>query len=322
MRVGDLSRGWQKFWFESEPGQPFEWFQRLLGVVLFCFYLTRTPDLELFYSSAGFSPLSVVPDIMQGNEYRFTLLTWFTSIQALWICHFLLLAALAGLIFGIQPRLSAFCGMVMHLSFVHRNMAGAYGVDVIASYYLFYLFLAGGPRPAGPETVFGAFLRKLRSVAFRFCQIQVCLIYGYSGLEKIRGPLWWNGEALWYVLVNTQYARWDLSWLSAFPSVTTVFTFLTVLWEVYFPVLVLGSFTRLPVLLGGVFLHIGIGLTLYIPYFGALMICTYLLFLRNEETAWFSTLVRSRVQGCRVALSKSLKLKAKVAVPDTEEIIV
>jgi hypothetical protein len=325
---------WKNFWFYAEPGESLEWFRRALGAILFFFYLSRTPDLALFYSDQGIAPISVVPTIMQGNEYRYTLFSWFTGIHAVWVCHWLFLGALAGLVLGFLPRLSAFIAMVMHLSFVHRNMAVAYGVDVITSYYMFYLFLAGGKRltiaaavnsvsqgvvqTKVTPSVLDSFLTKLQSVAFRFCQIQVCLIYAYSGLEKIRGPQWWNGEALWYVLTNFQYATWDFTWLSAFPALTTALTFLTVLWETYFPVLILVPFLRPFVLMGGVFLHVGIAITLNIPYFSGLMICTYLIFLKSQELVWLSTLF----QGWPNALFKSLKLKTKVAGRNADESIV
>ena len=123
----------------------------------------------------------------------------------------------------------------------------------------------------------------LESVALRFLQIQVCVIYGYSGFEKLKGTLWWRGEAVWYALANSQIARFDFSWLSRFPLLIVIATYTTVLWEVYFPILVWLKPIRKYVLLFGILLHLSIAFTVCIPFFGALMISTYILFLDEDE---------------------------------------
>src|SRR5208282_2742533 len=97
-------------------------------------------------------------------------------------------------------------------------------------------------------------------IAFRFSQIQICIIYAFSGFEKLRGIKWWQGEALWDVLANFQVARWDFTWIASFPVLIVVATYLTVLWEIYFPVLVWVRPWSRWMLLFGMVLHIGIGI--------------------------------------------------------------
>jgi hypothetical protein len=133
-------------------------------------------------------------------------------------------------------------------------------------------------------------------MAYRLCQIQVCVIYGYSGLKKLKGQVWWAGDALWNSLADPQLARWDFSWLAHFALPLTGLTFLTLAWEIYFPAMVWVRPIRKPVLMIGVFLHLGIAIGLNLPFFAALMISTYLLFLDRETlTHGASILKKSKI---------------------------
>ena len=200
------------------------------------------------------------------------------------------------MIFGILPRIAAGIALLAHLSFMHRNMAVIHGVDLIASFYLFYLCLAGGV--AREKSRIGMLLN---SVAFRLGQIQLCVIYAYSGLYKLRGIHWSQGDAIWYALGNTQLARWDFGWVSHFGVAIAVATYLTMLWEIYFPILIWVKSTRLLMITFGIILHMGIGLALNIPIFAALMITIYALFLTDRELIsivqkfdFFSKVLKSR----------------------------
>ncbi|RYZ85168.1 MAG: hypothetical protein EOP04_16535 [Proteobacteria bacterium] len=125
------------------------------------------------------------------------------------------------------------------------------------------------------------------SVAFRLSQIQVCVIYAYSGWEKLKGVAWWKGEALWTVLANSQIARFDFGFTSHLPMVIIAATYITMLWEIYFPVLVWIPKLRRPSLILGVLVHLGILITLFIPHFATLMIVAYVVFLTPQEIEYF-----------------------------------
>ena len=68
------------------------------------------------------------------------------------------------------------------------------------------------------------------------------------------------------------------------PLVIVLMTYSTLIWEIYFPILVWIKPFRKWMLMFGVLLHIGIGVVVNIPFFGALMIIGYIVFL-DEPTA-------------------------------------
>jgi hypothetical protein len=282
---------WNRFWFESDGRVQLRAFRIGLALLLFACYAIRSLDLELFFGEQGIMPASILPDVMP-MQYRYSIFRVFTGNAALWIGNFVLLAGLLAMAFGkgVLSRLATFVVWFVHLSFVHRNLAIAYGVDTISCFFLFYLLFADDRddrayRPGDLRAVLG-------SMAYRLSQIQVCIIYGYSGLKKLKGFMWWNGDAIWGSLAGPQLARWDFSWLAHFPLALAGVTYLTVVWEIYFPVLVWIRPVRAPLLIVGLLLHLGIAVGLNLVFFAALMALTYVLFLDRATLSRVNGLAR------------------------------
>ena len=114
-------------------------------------------------------------------------------------------------------------------------------------------------------------------------QIQICVIYGFSGMEKLKGTRWWDGSAIWDVLSIGNMQRWDLSFVAHFPILLSTAVYVVLLFEIYFPVLVWLRRWRLPMLVFGVQMHIGIYVFMNLPSLGFMMISLYALFLTKEE---------------------------------------
>lgn len=283
--LSHAAQGWNRFWFEADGRAQIRVFRLGLGLLLFACYAIRSFDLELYYGENGIMPLAVLHEISQ-MDYRWSLFRIFPDMGAVWAGNIVFLASLLGVAFLKRPRLAVVVAWALHVSFVHRNLSINYGVDMISCFYFFFLLFADyrGDRNYRP----GDLRATLGSMAYRLCQIQVCIIYGYSGLKKLKGHTWWNGEAIWNSLAQTQLARWDFSWMAHFPLVLAAATFLTLAWEIYFPALIWIKPIRIPLLIVGVLLHLGIALGLSLPFFGILMTLTYVFFLDRE------TLVRWR----------------------------
>lgn len=281
--VNWATSSWNHFWFEAETGPQMRVFRTCFAIMLFIAYSIRSLDLELFYSDHGLIKLSVLDELIPMN-YRYSIFQLFPSTTALWIGNIIFLGSLLALIFGFYPRVAALVASVLHISFLHRNIGVSYGMDTIATFYLLYLCLADyRDRPKGQ------FTPDLRSVvgsmAFRLAQIQLCVIYGYSGLHKLRGIYWWKGEGIWSVLANFQMARFDFSWTAHFPFILTAMSFVSLFWEIYFPALIWVRPLRYPMLVFGVLFHLGIGITISIPFFAAVMILIYILYVDAAHCA-------------------------------------
>jgi hypothetical protein len=101
-----------------------------------------------------------------------------TAIIVLLSCY---AGSLLSLALGFHTRPSAFLAWGLHLSLVTSGFASFYGVDQIASTFLFYLFVF----PSGRAWTFEA--RPERPVpvgCLRVMQIHLCVIYLAAGLAR------------------------------------------------------------------------------------------------------------------------------------------
>ncbi len=286
------ARRWQEFWFGPIDLLPASVFRLCFGIGIFVFYAWRLRDFSFLFSDAGILPYAMSRDIFP--DFVTSSIPWgllATPSLALPLYLFFLLCLFA-LAVGWLPRLGVVLTFCLHLVFVNRNPIAVYGADQIASCLLFYLcfirssaYLRLGKRTRESDPLTSDLLS---TVGCRLIQVQLCIIYVYSGLAKAQGKSWWQGDALWNVLANGQLTSIDFSFLQNFPTVLTVMTYLVVLWETYFPCLVWLRATRTPSLLLGVFLHTLIGITMGIPFFSLFMISTYLLWIEPSTLKkWF-----------------------------------
>jgi hypothetical protein len=71
--------------------------------------------------------------------------------------------------------------------------------------------------------------------------------------------------------------------MAQMPILITIATYATLVWEIYFPVLVWSGRVRYTWLLGGVLLHASIGIMMNLPFFALLMVGAYSVFLRKHH---------------------------------------
>jgi len=279
---------WDHFWFQVDGRAQVFLFRKIFCWILFGSYFSRSFDLELLYSNEGLLQVASIPAVLF-SDYRFSILNYLSGVNSLWLFHGLFLTSLVFLAFGCLTWFMSLVALFCHLSFIHRNLGAVYGADTIATYYLFYLCLF----EIGESKIFKKI--PLSSAVFRLMQIQLCVIYAYSGFEKLRGASWWNGDALWYALMNSQVSRWNMSWVFHDSGASVWFSlpialasYGVVLWEVYFPVLVWSKRWKFWILGTGAVIHAMIGICFRIPFFAAVMVCAYLLFLDSKELKHFT----------------------------------
>jgi len=287
----DFNKKWNRFWFESYAPTQLNLLRKAVAVFLFGFYAIRALDLEWLYSQSGLLTLDTLNEAFP-FIYRWSLLRWLSSDTSIYALHSLFLISLLGMLSRKYARIFTIVAYVLHLSFLQRNVVTLFGADNIATHLLFCLCLV--PPSSFKEIEHSKNLKSIfGSIAFRFLQIQICVIYIYSGLEKLKGPTWWKGEAIWNVIANPQYARVNLDWAAHFPLLLSIATYLTLLWEIYFIILVWLPNWRRKILMFGVVFHAGIGFMVNIPFFSMLMIASYSVFLTSTEVKTMTSVVKS-----------------------------
>lgn len=288
------------FLFASQRNESLGAMRILLGLVLLYLSIYRHFNIDQFMAG------SIIP--------RDQALEMFPEFYKPWIqfffwpdvlapaFHLVLILLYVLMVLGLTNRILLFATWIIAQGFIQRNYSILFGADLIGNLLLFFLSFTScsrwwSVRPLifgyltrtfstldrlfkklkWPRVISGL-LDDLSHVAFRLLQIQICVIYAYTGLEKLKGLSWWDGTALWTVLANPQFTNYDLIWLRNFPIVFALGTFITIIFEVYFPVMVYMKKTRAIWLGLGVLFHLGIGFLLGLMPFSLVMLSTYFLF--------------------------------------------
>lgn len=283
-----VQTAWEKFWFDSRSNDALTVLAAFrvafCGVMFFC-YFARAFDVDFFYTGQGILPLWYKESI-DFFRYHPTFLTNEMSPLLVHGIHTLFLGFLLAQMLGFYTRFAANGTYLLHLAFFNRNMPVMFGVDMIGTYYFLYLCLANTNARYSIDSWRGRGAREqsgLSHIALRLMQLQVCVVYAYSGLEKMKGTSWWSGAAIWDTLSIGNMQRFDLSFVVHVPVLLAAMAYVVLLFEIYFPVLIWQKRFRLPLLAFGTFLHIGIYIFINLPTFGFMMMALYLLFLKKEE---------------------------------------
>ena len=177
---------------------------------------------------------------------------------------------------GFHPRAAAFFLFLAAVSNYRWNVLVAYLDDAIIHIFCLWLvllpvghtltlqdLLAGGPAAAG-EWVSAT----VPGLAPRAFLANMVLVYLVAGLYKFTSPMWRDGSAM-HAALRMPIARapgfWTLRWRLPLRLVNHASLMMEPLFALIF-VLPAGSIAKWPLVAGALFFHLGIALTLKIPY--------------------------------------------------------
>lgn len=189
------------------------------------------------------------------------------------------------LLVGWWTRFAAVVAWIMAVSVMNLNYYLHNGGDRVRTIALLYLVLA----PCGAVWSLDHWLavrRRRESPAeglvfvypwpLRLLFIQMGIVYFFSGIFKWRGESWHAGSTMHYVMGDLAWTRWSFAQFPAPYWLTQGLTWITLVWELGFPLLVCLRPTRTITLLIGVAFHVGTGILLELGFFPLYMLCLYL----------------------------------------------
>lgn len=147
--------------------------------------------------------------------------------------------------------------------------------------------------PASRHPTLAAVRAVLHNMGVLAVVAQLCVVYSVSGLTKVQGETWRNGTALYYALKSAEFSFPPLSdWIYRSDAVLTLICYMTVLFLVGFPFLVLlNPLTRRLAIFMGISFHLGIGVVMGLSSFATYMIAAELILVSDSEytvlVAWF-----------------------------------
>lgn len=313
--VAALSRFvWQAivtFWSTPIRAEPLALCRIISGVVLIANVLLGVaPNLDLFWLPDAMLPLEIAHESAKRSD-RFSLILLFPSAPAVIAMLVIWVLALALMTVGFFTRTSALIAFVMAVSFNMRGIWALNGGDDVAAQLLFYLTLA----PAGAAWSIDSLRRRIKRYrdpergfelinelelpkpamippwSVRLMQIQLVLIYFLNGVNKFYGPFqsdYINGDALYWILHDTTLIRWSYDQFPIPLIFCRLAGWITLLFELGFPFLILWSRVRPWLLIVGVLFHAAIFIFMEIGWFGQNTLGFYPVFLSGVAVAAFA----------------------------------
>lgn len=292
-------KAWDHFWFAPRKLINLALLRLLLVGTMLHLYFLRSWNIS-YFTDFSFMPRSLaLESIEQFMRPSFAWFFWPDSMAGSF--HALYVFLLLLLFLGVGGRAVALAAWVLHMGFLDRNYAAMFGADVIAGVFLFYLAFTDScarlsvlnlfkkSKPVRVESDF------VTSVMMRMMQFQICIIYAYTGFEKLKGASWWDGTALWSVIANPQMVDHDWTFLRHIPIVIAIGSFTSIIFEIYFPAAMLNPKARNYWLMLGVFFHMSIGFVMGLMHFSLVMISTYFLFISPKTLERAVTSVKTRL---------------------------
>lgn len=288
MTFGDA---WNRFWFAEVDGRSLAGMRIALGLVLIAWHLFLWPDLHLLASSG---PVDTQLLDEAWSPYRSHALDPF-DVPQLRIAWGALLLVLIAWTVGFGTPLMGALALFALAAIWHRSPWIQNGGDRLLRIWLLTMAIS----PCGRVWSVDAWLRGTPSdatvpvYAHRLVQIQLVVMYTYTGIAKLQGWTWLDGTAIYYSLQDYGYARWPvlLDAILVYGPARAVcmgLTWATLIWEIGFGPLVLWRRTRIGTLLAGVGLHAGIFALLSVGIFSWSTVWGYLAWL---DPSWAKDLV-------------------------------
>ena len=157
------------------------------------------------------------------------------------------------------------------------------GVNAFNSSYLLMLLLAFYCIPVNTSTtnISGHIFNRIAVIA---ATVQICIVYFLSGLYKLSGEMWVNGDAIYYTLELERFSReWvKNSGMTSLSFLMKGANYLILAYQLLFPIIIWIKKWRIPVLIVGTAFHLITMFVMNLWDFGFAMLIGYIIFFRKK----------------------------------------
>ncbi len=268
----------QPFFFQPLSPRTFGYYRIAIGLVALLLCVLLYPGLYLVFGQNGLVIWDVTDALanpLQPTLGRLHHLIGTETIHADHLLYgFFWLYVLVLTLFTLGWKTPWLAGLawLMHLTVMNTCRFGSYGVESMLNIALFYsIFFPCGEALSldskGKTGIPSAHSR----VSLRVLQIQLCIIYAASGIEKSLGAEWWNGNAIWYSLMEEQFRQFNFSWIARYPLLPKIMGWWTLLIECGYIVFIWWRPTARFWLINVLLMHLGIFVFMGLHTFAIIM---------------------------------------------------
>jgi hypothetical protein len=250
-----------------------------LGLALLASYAPLTGDLAALYGDDGWVSREAFGTASLDAGW-YSVFAWVRGPITRATVHVTFLAAALAFTLGWGVRWVKWPIWIVYISYLNRNPAIVYGADLLMANLLLVVCIApvgrglaigatGGAWPSGPRAV----------VCLSLVRWQMAVVFLFTAVQKLRGELWWSGEAVWVVVTNLEFAQPGLSDVLAHQVwVVNLATHATLGLELAYPFLVWDRRTRPWILGAAILFHLATAVLFGLYLFAGVAIAGHLSF--------------------------------------------
>lgn len=355
-----LVRSWVDFWFAPTDPLGFHVVRFLAGLLFFCWLTPFAANHEAFFGLGGWFDIqayreaSRLPESTAAPLDSWSILYWVRDANPalLTAIYWSSVVVLVLFTLGVAPQVTAVLAWLIVASYT-ANPAISYDADVLLIVLAFYLMIGyllfALPRP-GQRWSFQVLVPPISwfvgrtdperenapstagNLTLRLLQVHFALIICTSGFHKLQLAEWWSGAAFWYPLhppfeTTLAQAREQAGNATTYLSVLSLAAYLTLAWQITYPVYAWRPRWRIVLLGGAVIGWLGCAFLYKLPLFGPAILIGSLCFLTPAEwrmaLAWLSRLpglhglAQSPEDGERPASSRPTRKEAAATASRT-----
>jgi hypothetical protein len=226
----EFGERWNRFWFTPADPLLVAVLRIIVGLIAIAHFLDLGGGLQMWYARDGLLPPSAVEQLLEltsgDAEYHPSYLKYFAGTELV-VSHAVAIALAVCFTIGLFTRITGLLTLVALLAYVHRVPQIAGHIEPVLSFVLLYLCLApSGACLSVDGRLFGSANKGLlamvtgrcepsitANVGLRLIQVHLAMFYAMMGLTKLYGDAWWDGEAIWLLMAQTQSRPVDLTGL-------------------------------------------------------------------------------------------------------------
>lgn len=314
MTRGALFLRLRKCMLEEDPAPAMRMlgvFRVMLGAALLWQALATAEDLPLLVSEFGLIQRNLNDALAAEVLPR---VSWFIPAHSApwpWEKHViylllsLYLVSVFYLMIGYKTRLFAGASLFFHLLFKASGSASAYGAHELSTSALFFCLVLPVDRFYAVSRRRPLELPQTIDIGRLGLRAYLSLVYVSSGIAKLSGEAWRNGEAMWDFLMRPEVTVMNFGWISHVPWVGVLATWAVLAIEVGYGLCLFVPSARPWWLLFTFLLHLGIAITASLWFFSATMIALNIAALGDSPRLGFP----GKLWGITSKVREGLKLR-------------
>lgn len=312
-----LSR-WDRFFFRPVPVEGIALFRIIWCLLLMFYLLLDIGNIADFYGPKSILTLKTVKE-----HFNFPHMNLFhvlgDSVPVVRLMMAIYGLSLFSALIGFKTRLSLVVALVCMVSFHQRNIWLLSSSEVLMRTMMIFLVCS----PAGNALSVDSLIAKMRNAALpkewapwtlRLIQIQISVVYIWTVWHKLKGDHWIDGTAVYYATRLDSMTNFPVPVLLDNMFFIKIMTWGTLILEFALGTLIWFKEFRKPLIIAGIFFHLGIEYMMSIPFFEWAMIALLVNFFTPEELREFVRSYCAKVKEGIRASTLAEDMKSRIMV--------